>query len=131
MSEIPDTQAFLEAQMSEALSRVRHEIANGLTVKFEETYEPPDESNVSYGGRALVELVGAYVREGSIVMLAWIKDRNFPDQVIDEFSKMLWQRVRGELAKRIPDLKWMHLEGCFFDSVEDLERGAFFCRGDE
>ena len=131
MSEIPDTQTILEAQMSEALSRVRHEIANGLTVKFEETYEPPDESNASYEGRALVELVGAYVREGSIVMLAWIKDRDFPDQVIDEFSKMLWQRVRGELAKRIPDLKWMHLEGCFFDSVEDLERGAFFCRGDE
>lgn len=131
MSKIPDTQAILEAQMSEALSRVRHEIANGLTVKFEETYEPPDESNVSYSGRALVELVGAYARESSIVILAWIKDRDFPDQVIDEFSKMLWQRVQRELAKRIPDLKWMHLEGCFFDSVEDLERGAFFCRGDE
>ena len=131
MSEIPDTQAILEAQMSEALSRVRHEIANGLVIKFEETYEPTDESSVSYGGRALVELVGAYFREGSIVMLVWIKDRDFPDQVIDEFSKMLWQRVRGELAKRIPDLKWMHLEGCFFNSVEDLERGAFFCRGDE
>jgi hypothetical protein len=117
--------------MIEALSEVRHEIANGFEVRFEETYEPPHESNVSYWGRALVELVGAYAREGSIVLLAWVKDRDFPDQVVDEFSKMLWQRILVELVKRIPDIKWVRLEGCFFDSVEDLKGGAFFCAGGE
>jgi len=37
---------------------------------------------------------------------------------------MLWQRVRDELVKRIPDLKYFTLEAYFYESLSDLEEAA-------
>ena len=126
MSEIPGSRVIIDRQMSEALGTVRHAIADGITVEFEETYVPPDESGVSYWGRATVELVGAYLKDDAVAVLALAMDRRFPDQLMKEFCEMLGRRVREELVRRIPDLKWINLEGRFFDSPEELERNAFF-----
>jgi hypothetical protein len=125
MNEIPDAKIVLESQMLDALAKVRQTIANDMTVKFEETYEPPTEIGVSYGGEALVELIGAYAKASKITLLAWVKQWDFPEQAPEEFWNRLTERLYEELTKRIPDLKWSSLEVHFLDSIEDLEKCAF------
>jgi len=125
MTKIPDAKIIVEKQVAEALAKVRQTISNGLEIKFEETYEPPHESRVSYWGKAQLELIGAYAKDGKIAVLVWVKHWNFPERVKEEFWNRLCQRVHDELVKRIPDLKWFTLKAYFFDSLEDLEKAAF------
>lgn len=119
MNEIPDAQIILEGETLDALAKVRQTIANDMTVKFEETYEPPTEIGVSYWGEALVELIGAYVKGSKITLLAWVRHWDFPEQALEEFWNRLTERLYEELTKRIPDLKWSSLEVHFLDSIEE------------
>jgi hypothetical protein len=125
MSEIPDTKIVLVNQMLDTLEKVRQTIANGITVEFEETYEPPTEIGVSYSGDALIELIGAYAIAPKIMVLAWVKHWNFPEQAVDELWNKLCERLYEELNERVPDLRWFNLEVDFLDSIEDLEKVAF------
>lgn len=125
MNEIPDAKIILEAQTLDALVKIRQTIADDMTVKFEETYEPPTEIGVSYSGEALVELIGAYAEASKITLLAWVKQWDFPEQALEEFWNRLTERLYEELTKRIPDLKWSSLEIHFLDSIECLEKSAF------
>jgi hypothetical protein len=125
MNEVPDAKIVVENQIAEALIKVRQAIANGVLIHFEQTYEPELERGVSYWGKAELELIGAYAKDGTIAVLASVKECDFPERVTEEFWKMLWQRVRDELVKKIPDLKWFSLEAYFFESLEELEGAAF------
>jgi hypothetical protein len=123
MNEIPDAEIILEGQTLDVLAKVRKTIADDMTVKFEETYEPP--IGVSYWGEALVELIGAYAKGPKIVVLTWVKHWVFPEQAMEELWNRLAERLHDELSNRIPDLKWSRLEIHFLDSIEDLEKAAF------
>jgi hypothetical protein len=125
MNEIPDAEIVIVNQMLDALAKVRETIANGMTVKFEETYEPPTEIGVSYWGQALVELIGAYARASKIMLLAWVKQWDFPEQASEEFWTRIAERLYKELTSSVPDLKWFNLEIRLLDSIEDLEKAAF------
>jgi hypothetical protein len=125
MNEIPDAKIVLESQMLDALAKVRQTIATGVTLEFEENFEPPHDTGVSYWGEALAELIGAYVNGARIALLVWVKRWDFPEPVVEELWNQLCQRLYEELASRIPDLKWFNLEIHFLDSIEDLEKAAF------
>jgi hypothetical protein len=124
MDENPDGKRVIENQVAEALTKVRQAIAERVTIQFETSYEPP-ETGASFWGKAEIELIGAYAKDGTIVVLSWVKDWQFPEQAMEEFWNMLGQRVQEDLVKKIPDLKWFSLEAYFFDSLEDLEQAAF------
>jgi len=124
MDEIPDAKNIVENQVAEALVKVRQAIASGVLIHFEQTYEPELERGVSYWGEAELELIGAYAKDGKIAVLVWVKESDFPDQVVEEFWSMLWQKVYDELIKKVPDLKFFTLEAYFFDSLRHLEEAA-------
>jgi hypothetical protein len=73
MNEMPDAKIVLESQMLDALAKVRQTIATGVTLEFEENFEPPHDTGVSYWGEALVELIGAYVNGARIALLVWVR----------------------------------------------------------
>jgi ribosomal protein L29 len=125
MNEIPDAEIILEGQTLDVLAKVRQTIANDMTVKFEETYEPPHESNVSYWGEAFVELIGTYTKGPKIVVLAWVEHWDFAEQAAEDLWNKLTERLYEELTNRIPDLKWYLLEIRLLDSTEGLEKAAF------
>jgi len=122
MDEIPDAKKVVENQVSEALSRVRQIIISESLIDFEKIHEP--EEGVSYWGTAVLELIGAYAKDGKIAVLVWVKESDFPDQVVEEFWNMLRQKVYDELTKKVPDLRFFALEAYFFDSLRDLEEAA-------
>jgi len=126
MHEIPDAKKAVENQVSEALAKVRQAISSSLVVSFEQMYEPKGETGVSYWGEALVELIGAYAKDEKITVLTWVRHWSLPEQAMEEFWGRLTERVYEELVKRIPDLKWASLQAYFFDSLEDLEKAAFY-----
>jgi hypothetical protein len=68
LAEIPTTPTIVESQMGEALTRVRRAISDGLVIKFGEDYSDPDEPGVSYWGDAVLELIGAYAKNGTIAV---------------------------------------------------------------
>jgi len=124
MDEIPDAKRIVENQIADALAKVRQSISSSTLINFEETYEPPNERGVLYWGKAVLEFIGAYAKDGQIAVLVWVRESEFPDQVIEEFWNMLSQRVYEELIKKVPDLKFFTLEAYFFDSLRDLEEAA-------
>ncbi|MCJ7457240.1 hypothetical protein MUP07_10960 [Candidatus Bathyarchaeota archaeon] len=128
MNEIPDTKIVLESQLLDALAKVRQKIATGVTLEFEENFEPPHDTGVSYWGEALAELIGAYVNGARIALLVWVKRWDFHENALEEFWNLLSQRVYEALTHSIPDLKWSSLEIHLLDSIEDFERAAFSSR---
>jgi len=124
MDEMPDAKSLIENQIAEALVKIRQTIAEGALIHFEQTYEPQHEQGVSYWGEAELELIGAYAKDRTIAVLVSVKDCEFPERVMEEFWKMLSQRVYDELVKRIPDLRYVALEAYFYESLSDLEEAA-------
>jgi len=125
MIEIPDAKTIVESQLLETLAKVRQTIATGVTLEFEETYESPHDTGVSYWAEALAELIAAYVKGAGIALLVWVKRWDFPEQAMEELWNKLTERLYEELTNRIPDLKWFSLEIHFLDSIEHLEKAAF------
>jgi len=125
MDEIQEAKIVVEEQVLETLAKIRQALVSGLTVKFEEAYEPQLDPGVSYWGEALVELIGAYVKGPKIALLVWVKHWDFHERAMEEFWSLLSQRLYEELTNRIPDLKWSSLEIHFLDSIEPLEKAAF------
>jgi hypothetical protein len=125
MNEIPEAKIVVEGQVIETLAKIRQALVSGLTMKFEETYEPQLDPGVSYTGEALVEFIGAYAKGPKIALLVWVKHWDFHERAMEQFWNMLSQRLYQELIKRIPDLKWSSLEVHFLDSIEHLEKAAF------
>jgi hypothetical protein len=126
MDQIPDAKILVENQITDTLAKIRQAISSGLIIEFEETYEPPHETVVSYWGKALLELIGAYAKDGKIGLIVWVKDLKVHGKVVEEFWGKLSQKVYEELIGRIPDLKWASLEAYLFDSLDDLEKAALY-----
>jgi hypothetical protein len=101
------------------------QVATGVTLEFEENFEPPHDTGVSYWGEALAELIGAYVRGQRIAVPAWVKHWDFPEHALEEFWNRLIEKLYEELTSRIPDLKWFNLEIYFLDTMDPVERAAF------
>ena len=125
MIEIPDAKTIVESQLLQTLAKVRQSVAAGVTLEFEGTYEPPDDTGVSYWGEALVEFIAAYLKGTKIAVLVWVKRWDFPEQAMEELWNQLCQRLYEKLTSRIPDLKWFNLEIRLLDSIEPLEKAAF------